>query len=714
MEEIKSYNEKWEAENVEIKNDINILNIDNIKWNKEYVKLSKLSNTDSLLNLFNKDTVHVGYAINESGEIYKSSNYTSSEFIYCHGAEHLRFIYVSENTVKALNNIYCAFYDDNKQFIDKRYMATHSVDVPSAAIYVRLAPATYAYETFMLFSTTNDNYLPDKYYGYMDGENNHYQIPTNDDLENKADKIRGVNSKSLYGDAYEEYVRLQKIPKTDSTLNLFDKDSVQIGYAISADGSLCANGSYAATTEFMKCNGKSYIMPIKYAETGIARYVNLWCAFYNENKEMVGSLLSNASYFSIPSDAYYVRVAPGIQSIDSFMLFATDNNTYLPDKYYGYMDGEDNEYSAFKDIQNVSDTVNSFSDDINDLKGSKNIILLDELEAISTYNTYYITTSGTLSSVGSQYTNFNVREYKIEPNKTYVFKGNARLNGEFPIAGVKDTSGLSGKLTVLLNASTTEEYFYLEYSSITEAYIYIADVTNYRLPIYNTKISFEYENVKNNALQCIVNPWYGKKVVWLGTSVSFGQLAEKSYVQEVANYLGFNLVNASVPGLGIHTNEDGSALTYGSSCLSVEEYASFGTTIADTPVTPYIPGGKYNSYYRTYEHVFCTENADADLYVFDVAPNNSNWATTDWDNFNYSAWSYTDGSDFVNHRTTFLGALLFLMDKMYAINPNARMVFVLGSAFAYDNGKAAFEKVSEKWRIPIIDLWGKLIHLQSL
>ena len=48
------------------------------------------------------------------------------------------------------------------------------------------------------------------------------------------------------------------------------------------------------------------------------------------------------------------------------------------------------------------------------------------------------------------------------------------------------------------------------------------------------------------------------------------------------------------------------------------------------------------------------------------------------------------------------------MDQMYSLNENARMVFVLGSAFAYWEGKTIFKTISDKWKIPMIDLWCKV------
>jgi hypothetical protein len=203
------------------------------------------------------------------------------------------------------------------------------------------------------------------------------------------------------------------------------------------------------------------------------------------------------------------------------------------------------------------------------------------------------------------------------------------------------------------------------------------------------------------------NALKGKKVVWLGTSVSFGQNAETSYPYEAAQKLNFELVNCSVPGLATHTEADGTAKQYGSLVLSKQEYVEQGWEIPENPIE-YTPGGSYNNYYRTFENVFCEANADADIFVFDIAPNNTNFDLSDWNLFDYKNWRYKDGSDFASHRSTFLGALLFLMDKMYELNENARMILILGSGFAYLEGKTAFQTVKDKWNMPIIDLWGKV------
>ena len=200
--------------------------------------------------------------------------------------------------------------------------------------------------------------------------------------------------------------------------------------------------------------------------------------------------------------------------------------------------------------------------------------------------------------------------------------------------------------------------------------------------------------------------WRGRKVVWMGTSVPHGTSAGKSYIQEASNALGFELVPAVTPGLNIVT-DNGASIGSGSLTLKLSEYAAQGTTITSAPPV-WTPGGNWNNYYTSYENVFTAANANADLFVFDVVPNNPYFDLTDWNLFDPATFTYTDGSSFDAHRGTFLGAMLFLLRKMYDLNPGARAVLFIGSQLNYERGKAAFELLSEAFNIPIINAWGKM------
>ena len=108
------------------------------------------------------------------------------------------------------------------------------------------------------------------------------------------------------------------------------------------------------------------------------------------------------------------------------------------------------------------------------------------------------------------------------------------------------------------------------------------------------------------------------------------------------------------------------------------------------------------------ENVFTQENADIDFWVIAVVPNNTDFGLSDWEAFNKNTWEYNDNSTFADHRKTFLGALVFVLDQIYTLNPDARMAFVLDSNFTYNQGKSNLETVKSQWNIAMIDLWGKI------
>ena len=411
---------------------------------------------------------------------------------------------------------------------------------------------------------------------------------------------------------------------------------------------------------------------------------------------------------SVPFAAFY-------EDLDTWGILVVNGSNVNTDYNVSYTVPENGyiviaEYSGFNTLSAYATrSVVNFTD-FDNIRGD--VVYIKDGDALTEdadYNTYYIKANGTIASVGQTHTTYDVHEFEVEAGQPYLISGLAKLSGSFPIAGFKTTSGTSGTLDILASATTTEQQYNVPFIPTENGYIFIASVSNFgTLSVYKAIQSTELEQTLDEAKKMVINPWYGKKVVWIGTSVSFGKNATKSYAQEIANYYGFELVNCSVPGLAIEL-EDGAIKTYGSLTASIAEYAEAGITIADAPITPYIPGGNYNNFYKTWENVFSQENADADLWVFDVIPNNADFDLSDWNAFNKSTWKYNDNSAFDTHRDTFYGALLFLLNKMYELNPNARFVFLIGSLFGYANGKTAYETIAAQWNIGIIDLWGKII-----
>lgn len=405
-----------------------------------------------------------------------------------------------------------------------------------------------------------------------------------------------------------------------------------------------------------------------------------WISSFSTTDNTAKNVPAGATYIAISAktDTPYAQIKATYQqtkyTLDNLMIKS------LPD-----LGSDSLPVAALDDYEQLSETE------------SKDTIVLDDSNTTMVSGLY--TNDGAISEAD----NYSTLYYPVGNYQSFVLTNYmiGTLGGAFVDASKKWISSFSTQ-----NSAADEP------KVVPKGAAYIAITVKANDPyksIYGIKVQTGYQLKNLHFPDLEANIWSGKKIVWLGTSVPYGSIATSSYADNARQILGFQLVNASVPGLAIHTNEDGSKLTYGSSTLSIDEYQTQGTTIDAQPL-PYVPGSEsgYNNYYRTWENVFTPANADADLYVFDVAPNNTNFKMDDWDAFDKNNWKYTDGSSFAEHRTTFAGAVLFLMDKMYECNPMARMCFVLGSAFNYPEAKPVFEAIREAWNIPILDIWGRV------
>lgn len=325
-----------------------------------------------------------------------------------------------------------------------------------------------------------------------------------------------------------------------------------------------------------------------------------------------------------------------------------------------------------------------------------------------------------------------MQEQNLETTDVYVFKvvagrykasnmrgSNVRANPLMVASNYSDVStGQAREYTQFLNGSSPDvvDLEDVEFDVNQDGYIYINCSSSKVCSLQK----IETENIKEVVGDALnVNHWYGKKIAWLGTSVPYGSGATTSYLAILQNALKFNLVPAVIPGQGLHAQYDNDSglwypLTYGSTCLTKAEYEAAKTagltsiTIDDDPIVPWVPGGNwqhYNNYYRTWENVLTADKKDVDLFVLDVVPNNSNFDLDDFNAFDFSNWKYSDDSAFADHRGTFLGALLYLIDKIYTFKPTARILLFLGSAFKYSDGKSNFEKLTAKG-VELLDIWG--------
>jgi len=245
------------------------------------------------------------------------------------------------------------------------------------------------------------------------------------------------------------------------------------------------------------------------------------------------------------------------------------------------------------------------------------------------------------------------------------------------------------------------------------------------------------------------NPWYGKKIGFVGTAVGINSFPnENSYIEEAQQILGFDLVEMCTTGLKVHEDVTGYPLIY-----SKNEYKNNLKKTIPTDKTQ-------EGYYGTWENVFSEENQDIDLWLFAINANNNAFGTSEWSRFMHDAglsyhdddvslvtstdtddqkkkWYFVDDvgdlDNFENNRETFLGGLIYLLDKLYALNPNARVAFIIDTYANYkdrkdqvpnpnyssnpssgryilqniEGAKSCLQLLSNSLNIPVIDLWKK-------
>ena len=225
-----------------------------------------------------------------------------------------------------------------------------------------------------------------------------------------------------------------------------------------------------------------------------------------------------------------------------------------------------------------------------------------------------------------------------------------------------------------------------------------------------------YQPLLNNPL----NSWQGKKVAWLGTSIPNGTgVTGLPYPKMLALELGFHVVMTCRGGQKMHTTADLKAGN-GSSCLSIAEYLANGegwtgvwsgnkpieTRSWETIFSQEAGQGKYRAA-DVYPPIQEDERFDAseiDIWVFDVQSNNStSVATTDYDDFNFVTWQYGTGT-FEDHRTTYLGGLIYVLDKLFAVNPYARVVFVGWDGNAGATVCEQSRMICDKLHIPYLEV----------
>lgn len=238
-----------------------------------------------------------------------------------------------------------------------------------------------------------------------------------------------------------------------------------------------------------------------------------------------------------------------------------------------------------------------------------------------------------------------------------------------------------------------------KYMRATLQITYIAQEKTGMYLNYDNYLSYPYFFANKLNFDNNVNHWVGKKIVWLGTSIPFGtgSVGVINYPNLICAYLGATLVNTAMSGQRLYKGTDvgpGYSAT-GATSMTVAEHEA-------------LPAWTGEVGYHSYENIFSVENLEADLFVFDVLSNNLNGAaTTDWDNFNFTTWQYNDSQPFSSHRTTYLGAFLFLLDVLFTAKPQAIVIIFGWKGNATDTIILQSKNIADAINIRYLDIYEK-------
>ena len=253
----------------------------------------------------------------------------------------------------------------------------------------------------------------------------------------------------------------------------------------------------------------------------------------------------------------------------------------------------------------------------------------------------------------------------------------------------------------------------------------------------NKKITYLSPVIKENTNNEQNHRWYGKKIVWLGTSIPAGGKEGKnnplSYPMILGKRLGANVINEAVGESSLHckaVHRISEANPYGfeenwnkcARCLTntLEEVewllTNWNNTTVFTSGTLTTLTEEDKAFYRrcSFENKLLPhlESGDVDLFVLDHGHN-------DRYNANKKDGVSVDDSVIMEeygefNLYTFEGASNFIINKILTSNAENRICFI----GEYENQKlplvSQFQlKVAEKWLFPIYKQWEKLGWTQN-
>lgn len=162
----------------------------------------------------------------------------------------------------------------------------------------------------------------------------------------------------------------------------------------------------------------------------------------------------------------------------------------------------------------------------------------------------YLSAAGVISTIGNAA--FVLSQYPVIANRTYVLYGvGVGYGGNYPIAGFKTGSGMSGTCTVLVNGVSGFHDYNTTYTPTSNGYIFIASHTGYSIAL-KCYVAVKGSEYVTDAIN-YVSQFYEKKVLIIGDSL----VAANKWQTEVVKLHKCVCVNRALGGYGLVMMLDG-------------------------------------------------------------------------------------------------------------------------------------------------------------
>lgn len=266
------------------------------------VSSDKMFNAIPTENIFDKSNVTPDVTIADGNGDYSNPGFTTSSFIKVQ----------PESLYKATNLYVVGYYDSNQSFLSRKVFSkdtkNQSFTTPIDTAFIRISFLSQYLDSLML---VKGDVLPSAY------------VP----FQVSVDWLNVKNNNLANGSVTEEKfadgsVGKNKINGAVYTVNLFDKSTVSNDVTVNKDG-LSSNVGYS-TSDFIA------VVP---GSQKIAKWAYV-VGFYDVNKTFISRTVNSIStmdyVFTIPSDAYYIRVSLQSINVDKQMIV---DGTVLPTSY---------------------------------------------------------------------------------------------------------------------------------------------------------------------------------------------------------------------------------------------------------------------------------------------------------------------------------------------------------------------------------------------